>query len=81
MDVDTNGLMLENYIASEVDNAVNSFSRHLRHIQSLLSPVIDTSYSLQAEWGNINLEKVETSPSGLWTTQVCIDASTAIHHT
>ena len=81
MNIDSNGLLLENYVALELDNAVNSFSRYLRHIHSLLSPIIDTAHSLQAEWGNINLEKVETSSSGICTPQVCIDASTTIPHT
>ena len=68
-------------VANELDNAVHSFGRYMRNIKNLLSPVVDTAYKLQNEWGDINIRKVKTSTNGLWTTQVCVDASTKIKHT
>ena len=68
-------------ISLELDNAVKSFGKYLRHINSLLSPVIDVAYKLQEELGSINLKNVSTSKSGLWVSQACIDASTKVQHT
>ena len=81
MHIGRSGKLLENFIASELDNTVNSFSRYLRNIIGLLSPIIDKAYFLQAELGNIYKGKVKTSDSGLWSTQVCIDASTTVINT
>lgn len=36
---------------------------------------------MQDDYVNINLEEAKTSNSGLWQSQICVDASTDIAHT
>ena len=63
--LDKEAEIIETMIASELDNAVQSFEKHSRNIKNLLSPVIDVAYKLPMDIGNINLKKVSTSSSGL----------------
>ena len=73
--------LFEYLSASEIDRSIISFARYLRKIPELLSPVVNEAFNSQNQWGNINLKPVATSKSGLWQSQICIDASTSTAHT
>ena len=54
--LDKDALPLDNMISLELDNSLKSFGKYLRHINNLLSPVIDVAYKLQEELCSINLK-------------------------
>ena len=72
---------LENKVAMEMKQSIVSFRKYVRNIHQLLSPIVDKAFNSQSDWGNIGIVKVKTSDSGLWHSQICIDASTSIEHT
>ena len=46
-----------------------------------MSPVLKVAYDAQSTWGDINLSNVATTVNGMWQSQICVDASTAVEHT
>ena len=54
--------------------------RHLK-IQPLICSMINVILNLQKPLGDINFKGVENKSSGLWQSQVCINAQTGIFHT
>lgn len=68
-------------LALEMDNATNAFARHIRNIKHFLSPIIDEAYKMQANIGDINIQRVASIKSGLYQSQVFVDASTEVAHT
>ena len=61
--------------------SIASFRKYVRNINHLLSPIFDEAFNSQSDWGDIGIVRVKTSDSGLWQSQICIDASTSIEHT
>ena len=72
---------MEKLSATEVGYGVMKLSAIIPNIHKLLSPVVDVAFNMQAEHGDVNLQQVETSASGLWQSKVCINASTKKWHT
>ena len=72
---------IETLCANEVKKAVVSLKRMIGNLPILLSPIIDTSYNLQQKLEDVNPKSVQTASSGLWQSQVCVDASTSCLHT
>ena len=74
-------IALENHFTEELSSAATKFVRYLRCAKHLLSPVLKVAYDAQSTWGDINLSNVATSVNGMWQSQICVDASTALEHT
>ena len=73
--------LIETLCANEVKKAVVSLKRMIANLPILLSPIIDTAFNLQQKLGDVNLKSVQTASSGLWQSQVCVNASTSVLHT
>ena len=72
---------IEELIAAQLAVSTESFGKYLPHITDLLSPIINEAYHSQSDWGDIGLVNCATKDSGLWQSQICIDASTSEVHT
>ena len=72
--------ILENKVAMEMKQSNVSFCKYVGNITHLLSPIINEALNSKSDWGDIGIVKVKTSDSGLWQSQICIDASTSIGH-
>ena len=58
--------LMEENAAIEVGTAVKDFSGIIPNIHILISPVVDVAYNIQSKHGDINPQRLQTTPSGLW---------------
>ena len=79
--IDETALKIETICATEVHKAVEGISQILSQTKNVIAPILQVSYDMQMEYGNINLKKVLTSDDGLWYSEVCMNAITRIFHT
>ena len=74
-------LEIETLCASHVHESINAMEKVLRNISNLVSPVIDTAFDMQVNYGAVGLKAVATSNSGMWQSSMCVNAKTRILHT
>ena len=67
--------------ANEVKTVVKDLGGIIPNVHRLISQVVDVAYNMQATCGSVNLQRVETTSSGLWQSKVCINVSTDKWHT
>ena len=79
--IDDEAKFIENKCATELCKGIKSLKGYTKNITELISPMLDVSYSMQKKYGDINFTDVPTSKSGMWQSQVCVNASTSILHT
>jgi len=72
---------IEHVCASHISESVLGMENVIRNISKLLSPVIDTAFEMQKDYGQVGLKDVESSESGMWQSSMCVNARTRILHT
>ena len=71
----------ETYCANEIARSVCALKSFLPNIQSIIAPVLETSYELQLKEQDLNLKEMSSVNEGCWQTSICIDAETREYHT
>ena len=71
---------MEEFTAAEIKLSLMSIARYFSKINLLLMPVLHAGNELQKEFGDIGLQNVKTSRSGVWQSQVCVNATTKEFH-
>ena len=61
--------------------AVESYGRKLQNFANLLSPIMDVAEKIQNELGDINLKFGKLGAMGLYSAQLCVNATTRDFHT
>ena len=79
--VHTNNEELENLISSEITIATSKFEKWLPNFSQIIAPIIKAAYEKQSVVGDINLKEQNITDSGLWQSEICIDAITRDFHT
>ena len=57
---------MESSSAIEVSYGAQKLSGVVPNLHKLLSPVVDVAFDIQSDHGNVNLQQVQISSSGLW---------------
>ena len=61
-------------------DSIRELQSSVKNIFNLLSPVVDVTFRIQKQFGSVNLMEVESTPSGLWQSSICVNAKTSIYH-
>ena len=67
---------LEEKLQASLQRAVSSQSHLFLHCSNFLSPVMDVANRMQDDHGDINLSSGKLEGTGLYSAQVCINATT-----
>ena len=71
---------MEELTAAEIQLSLMSIAKYFPKINLLLMPILHAANELQKELGDIGLQNVKTSRSGVWQSQVCVNATTKQFH-
>jgi hypothetical protein len=72
---------IEKAIAKDLGKAVESLSKQIQNLQFAFAPILNIGFEMQKERGQNHLQNVPTTQSGLWQSQLCINAETSVIHT
>lgn len=72
--------LYERYTADEISRSINDLKSFIPNVKSIISPVIDTCFHLQASIKDINIKEVYASNDGCWQSSLCVDAITNDFH-
>ena len=76
-----NAIGLEEMVARELEAGIEGISKITPNIRKLIAPVINVAYREQLKKGDINLNKGALFDSGLWQSNISVNARTASFHT
>lgn len=72
---------LEDLIACEIKKASSKFDKWFPNFNQLIAPILKVAYEKQNEDGDVNFKQQTISTSGLWQSEICINAVTRDFHT
>ena len=70
----------EKLCGCHLSDSIRELESSVKNICNLLSPVINVAFTMQQKVGSVNLMEVESTPSGLWQSSICVNAKTSIYH-
>ena len=76
-----NAIGLEEMVARELEAGIEGIAKIAPNIRNLIAPVINVAYREQLKKGDINLNKGASFDSGLWQSNISVNARTASFHT
>ena len=77
----TNAIGLEEMVARELEAGIEGIAKIAPNIRKLIAPLINAAYRDQLNKGDINLKKGASFDSGLWQSNISVNARTASFHT
>ena len=79
--INTEAANYEQCCADELERSVKDISSFLPNTQSILAPVLDTSFHIQTDYKDLNFKETLASNSGCWQSSICVNAQTKKLHT
>ena len=64
----------------DLELGIKELSKYLPTLPSIISPIVTVAHEMQETEGNINLKEMTSSKSGLWKSNICVNAGTAEFH-
>ena len=65
----------------EMGIAKTTLSKIVKQVEKLILPALDVAHDMQRHYSDINLKLSGTSSENMWSTNVCINATTEEYHT
>ena len=76
-----NASFIEELMMRELKNTINQMSNKLPFLSSIIAPVIGVAFKMQAQKGNIKIDKTSASDLGIWQSTLSVNAVTEELHT
>ena len=73
--------LIEEMVSQEIGIGIDGLCKIIPNLRSLIAPIISIGYELQGSKGEVNLQKMAASSSGLWQTSISVNAQTKVMHT
>ena len=72
---------IEDMITVEMNLAKLTLSKIVQQVERLILPALDVAHDMQRQYSDINLKLRGQSCDNMWSTNVCINATTEEYHT
>ena len=72
---------IDDMISVEMCIAKDTLSKMVARVERFILPALDVAHDMQSVYGNINLKKSGRTYGTMWSTNVCVNASTGEFHT
>ena len=74
------GTMVVEMMNTELKSSVFRTKKVIKHLDKMVAPVMNIAYNLQAEEGDIGIQKTTASDAGIWQSSLCVNAITKCWH-